>query len=118
MFPPSLPPARKDDNPAPVPESGFLERILAGNYWREKIHFVYYRGGTTDPNVYIEKEDIIKSYGFSGGWTYEDQVLLDAIYIDPDKRIYRYIGDNEGYTGYYKNKYTIEYHEDDMSIRI
>ncbi len=109
----------KDENPpAPVREAGFIESILAKRYWKEEIHFLYQRKGSNDPKIYTDPRDIISAFRGSGGYSFGDQVLLDAIYIDKDRNVLRYVQEEGEYTGYYRYVYDIEYDENDLSVRI
>lgn len=101
------------------PQVGFLESRLADNYWLEEIHFLYQRDNR--PEVYMDPETIVEAFDVADGTPFTDQVLLKALYVDPDnRRICRYVApDNEGrYTGCYLNAYSIEYDEYESAIRI
>lgn len=104
---------------SPMPQAGFLESSLADRYWSEEIHFLYQRDNR--PEVYMDPETIVETFDVDGGSPFTDQVLLEAIYLDPDnRRLIRYVApDAEGrYTGCYLNQYTIEYDEYESAIRI
>lgn len=104
--------------PAPVPQTGFIESILAKSYWKEEIHFLYQRKGTDNAKIYADSRDIIEAYKGSSGFTFEDQVLMDAVYVDKDRSVWRYVQQDGEYTGYYKNLYDIEYDENALTLRI
>lgn len=109
---------KEETPPAPVPQAGFIEGIIAKSYWKEEIRFLYQRKGSGDPKIYADSRDILSAYRGSGGYTYNDQVLMDAIYVDKDRSVWRYVQQEGEYTGYYKNVYDIEYNENDLTVRI
>lgn len=107
----------KSDEPQPQPQSGLLENTLAGSYWREELHLLYQQGD--DPSVRVDPQTLMEACSDDGP-LFEEQVLLEALYIHPDNgRIYRYVADDSGaWTGYYEYNYRIEYDEYENSIRI
>lgn len=109
----------KEENP-PVPERemGFIERIVSKKYWKEDVHFLYQRYKTDDASIYMDPSDIVHAYRGHGGYTYSNQVLLDAIYIEREGSVLRFVQDEGEYIGYYRNNFAIEYNERDESVRI
>lgn len=108
----------KSDAPESQPAAGFVESILSKKYWKEEIHFLYQRRGSDDPTIYMDRQDIVAAFRVEGGAPFADQVLLDAVYIDKDDRLYRYVREQDEYTGYFRNNYAIEYDERNQAVRI
>lgn len=113
----------KNDEPAPepIPEQHPVEKVLNGNYWKEKICFTYIEHTVMDPTVdsdenkgmeVLVSKDILDEFIWGGG-TYLS-ARLNEFFVNPEtKKVHVYAGPPYIGNRYYQNLYNINYIDQD-----